>query len=376
MVRFDRYMLSQLLWLFGFFALVLVAVFWINRAVRLFDRLIADGQSALVFIEFSALGLPRLIMTVLPIATFAAVIYVTNRLNNESELTVMKATGASPWRLARPVLVFGLIAALMMSVLTHILVPAATQQLSEREVEISRNVTARLLTEGTFLSPASGVTFYTRSISDDGVLNDVFLSDRRMAQERIMYTASQAYLVRNDAGTSLIMVDGLAQRLEVATARLSTAKFQDFSFDITTLMKSDDDSTPSLRTTSTPDLLSDWAATAEQTKSSPGAVADELHSRITRATFCFVTALIAFATLLVGGFSRFGVWREIVIAFFLLVALEGMHSSLSQQIVNDARLWPILYLPSMAGGVLVLGLLSRAAGDQSSLWRRFRRGAA
>ena len=56
--KFDRYMLSQLLVLFGFFSLVLVAVFWINRAVVLFDRLIGDGQTALVFLEFTALGRP------------------------------------------------------------------------------------------------------------------------------------------------------------------------------------------------------------------------------------------------------------------------------------------------------------------------------
>ena len=48
MARFDRYMLSQLLVLFGFFALILISIYWINSAVRLFDRLIADGQTALV----------------------------------------------------------------------------------------------------------------------------------------------------------------------------------------------------------------------------------------------------------------------------------------------------------------------------------------
>ena len=68
MARFDRYLLSQLLALFGFFSLVLVAVYWINQAVGLFDRLIGDGQTALVFQEFSALGLPNLIRMVLPVS--------------------------------------------------------------------------------------------------------------------------------------------------------------------------------------------------------------------------------------------------------------------------------------------------------------------
>lgn len=375
MVRFDRYMLSQLLWLFGFFALVLVAVFWINRAVQLFDRLIGDGQTALVFLEFSALGLPRLITTVLPIATFAASVYVTNRLNNESELTVMMSTGSSPWRLARPVAMFGIISALLMSVLSHVLVPAATQQLTEREVEISRNVTSRLLTEGAFLSPTAGVTFYTRTIGDDGVLMDVFLADRRAPDERVIYTAAEAYLVRNGEGTSLIMIDGLAQRLATSDNRLSTAKFQDFSFDISPLIKSDAQIAPSLQYMRTDALMTGWDIVARDVATTTGAVAEELHSRFARAAFCFVTAMIGFATLLVGGYSRFGVWREVVIAFLLLIALDGIRSALSGPVLADARLWPILYAPSAIGMVLTCGLLWYASGGGARL-RSWRRGAA
>ena len=143
MARLDRYLLSQLLVLFGFFALVLVAILWINRGVSLFDQLISDGQSVFVFLEFTALGLPRLITTILPIAAFASAVYVTNRLNNESELTVMQATGSGPFRLARPVLIFGLIVFLMASALHHLLMPLANQQLEHREAEIAQNPRAR-----------------------------------------------------------------------------------------------------------------------------------------------------------------------------------------------------------------------------------------
>ena len=374
MVRFDRYMLSQLMWLFGFFALVLVAVFWINRAVRLFDRLIGDGHTALVFLEFSALSLPVLITRVLPIATFAAAVYVTNRLSNESELTVMMSTGTSPWRIARPVAVFGLLSACMMSLLSHALVPIASQQLAEREVEISKNITARLLTEGEFLSPAQGVTFYTRSVGQDGVLRDVFLSDRRNPDQRMIYTAAEAYLVRNAGGTSLIMVDGLAQRLMEDTRSLATGKFHDFTFDITTLIKTEEQITQQLPFMTSDRLMSDWDGIAQQLSVPKGYVAEELHARFARAAFCVVTALIGFSTLLIGGFSRFGVRREIVIACVLLVALDGMRGSLSGPVLANAALWPILYTPAVLGGSIVCGLLWWSSGGR--LFRRAVRGVA
>ncbi|MEZ5715915.1 MAG: hypothetical protein R3D85_12530 [Paracoccaceae bacterium] len=60
MARFDRYLLAQLLVLFGFFSLVLVSVYWINRAVQLFDKLIGEGsQTAWIFAEFTALTCRR-----------------------------------------------------------------------------------------------------------------------------------------------------------------------------------------------------------------------------------------------------------------------------------------------------------------------------
>ena len=89
MTRLDRYILAQLLWVFGFFSLVLVSVYWVNKAVSLFDRLISDGQPMSVFLEFTALSLPMLIRTVLPISAFVATLQVTLGLLRNSEVAVV-----------------------------------------------------------------------------------------------------------------------------------------------------------------------------------------------------------------------------------------------------------------------------------------------
>ncbi|MGB3243727.1 MAG: LPS export ABC transporter permease LptF [Sulfitobacter sp.] len=371
MGRVDRYMLSQFLVLFGFFALVLVALFWINRAVVLFDRLIGDGQSAMVFLEFTALGLPRLITTVLPIAAFSGAVYVTNRLVGDSEMTVLQSTGTGPWRLARPVLVFGLCVALMMSILSHFLVPLAQEQLNKREKEISQNVTARLLTEGTFLHPTEKLTFYTRMIDEDGVLRDVFLSDRRNPDEGVIYTAAEAYLVRNGEGSTLIMVDGLAQRLDNTDKRLATAKFRDFSFDISALVNRDTAEHLTITNMTTPALMGNWDSLMQQANETRGAIAEEVHSRFAQPLFCIVAAMVGFSTLLVGGFSRFGVWREVVIAFGLLIAIDGLRSVVVDPVRDNADLWPMMYLPAALGAVLVIAMLFQASNPN---WlRRLRR---
>ncbi|MGV6848109.1 MAG: LPS export ABC transporter permease LptF [Marinibacterium sp.] len=353
MSKFDRYVLSQYLLFFGFFALILVAVFWLNKAVILFDVLVGDGQSALIFLEISALALPRLIRMVLPIATFAAVVYFTNRLSNESELTVMQATGSSPWQLSRPALAFGLVTAAMMAVLTNVLLPASVARLQLREAEISQNVAARLLNEGSFLHPAKGVTFYIREIGSDGALNDVFLSDRRESDQTTLYTAARAFLVRTDqGGARLIMVDGLAQTLSARNRTLSLTHFDDFSYDISALIPKSVTGARNYRAIPTWELMTRMRRIETEEGITRGTLMEELHSRITRPVNCVAIALLGFSTLLLGRFSRFGLWRQLIGAFFLLVGLETLRGAVSPPVLANPGLWPLMYLPTLAGFAL------------------------
>lgn len=355
--------------LFGFFALVLVLVYWVNRAVVLFDQLIANGQSAAVFLEFTALTLPNVVRVVLPVAAFAGTIYVTNRLTSESELVVVQATGYSPWRLVRPVMVFGTIVFLMSSVLAHLLVPFSTARLADRTAEISENMTARLLSEGRFLHPAKGVTFYIREISSVGVLQNVFLTDARTEGRTITYTAREALLVRGDGSPSLVMIDGMAQAYDVEGRRLSITRFEDFAFDLDGLISNIGRGRARPNELSTPALL----AASEEAQALTGATRDvliaEAHERISNALNGFVAPLIGFAILLLGGFSRFGIWRQIIGAILALILIQMLTQAGQGMVRGNASVWPVAYLGPSVGLLGVVVILSLAA--HPAFFRRF-----
>ncbi len=361
MTRFDRYMLSQFMVLFGFFALVLVSIFWINKAVRMFDRLIGDGQPAWVFLEFTALTLPGVIGVVLPIATFAGAVYVTNRLTTESELTVVQASGYSPVRLIRAVAIYGIIIGLLMSLLSHYLIPASLTQLRLREAEVSQNITAKLLTEGEFLHPAPGITFYIRDITPEGELRDVFLSDRRNTVNPVTYTSSRAYLVSEGGSTKLVMVEGLAQNYRDDSNRLYTTHFDDFSYDISSLISRDPANLNKVDFAHTQELFLSPRAVAKRTGASMGEVMYELHGRFAQAFMCVIAAMIGFATLLLGTYSRFGVWWQIITAFLLLVGVKLIEGGVSGIVLSNAMTWPLMYLPTFVGGLITLLLLYLSA---------------
>ncbi len=357
MGRFDRYMLSQLLVLFGFFSLVLVSVYWVNRAIGLFDQLISDGQNALVFLEFTALTLPYVIMIVLPISGFVAAVYVTNRLSSESEMVVLQTAGAGAFRIARPVLFFGIIVAILVSILAHYLVPAARSELAGRTVEISRDITARFLKEGQFLTPTSDITVYIRNITDLGELEELFLEDQRNPDAIVTYTAQKALLVRGEEIPRLVMFDGLAQTYRPETGRLSTVAFDDFAYDISGLISTDTQRTRDLRELPTRVLLD---PSAKDLESAYGEKADflfEAHDRFASALMAIVAPLIGFAALLVGGFSRFGVWRQVVVGVVLIIIVQMVANSAEELARADAKLFWMAYLGPLSGGLIAYALL-------------------
>ncbi len=360
MSRLDRYLLSQLLGLFGFFSLVLVAVYWINRAVGLFDQLIGDGQSALVFLEFSLLTLPNVIRLVLPISAFAATVYAVNRLMQESELVVVQAAGFSAFRLARPVLAFGLIVMVMMLVLMHVLVPASRSALANRSAEISQNVTARFLNDGQFMHPALGITLYIGKITQTGELNDLFLSDERGAAERVTYTARRALLVRGDVAPKLIMLDGSAQTVTRADRRISVTRFADFTLDLAGLVSVGGRSGRTLDEMSTYDLLNPTEATLTELGESREAFLSEGNARFAMPMLAVATPLVGFAALMLGGFSRFGLWRQMGAAVFALILLQLVNTWAAAASLQAASMAALVYAAPVLGFALAAGLLWKA----------------
>ncbi len=365
----DRYVLSQMLTLFGFFALVLAGIYWINRAVDLFETLISDGQSALVFVEFSLLTLPTVIRLVIPVAAFAAAIYVTNRMRGESEIAVLQAAGLSPLRGLRPVLVFGLCAGALCFALAHVLGPLAKERLAARSDQLAGDVTASLLAEGRFLHPTDGVTLFIGEIGSDGELGGIFLSDRRAEDGSTTYAARTATLVPGPQGPQMVMYDGIAQTLDSA-GRLGTTRFEDFSFGISSLERGGGGASGDARELGNIPSTELWAApeaTAREAGEDVRRVALELGERTTQAAQAVVAPILAYAVMMLGAFSRFSAWRQILGASVALILYDlGDNVVLDATVSGDLPVAAIA-LPTLATLAVSLALLLRAARPG---WRR------
>lgn len=359
MNRFDRNVFFQLVSAFSFFALILALVFWINRAVVLLDRILANGESIAVFLEISLLTLPTLIQRTLPIAAAVASIYIANRLSDDSELTIARATGFSPLQIAKPAFGFGAVVFVFMSLLSHVILPLADTQFNEAEESLRQNFISRLLTPGEFISPTDDVTIYIREVTSAGVLEDIFLADNRSEDTNVTYTATTAYLIKTDIGPQLIMRNGKAQRYSTEDAGLVVTEFDDFVFDLGSMLVADTGST-----TIDPDILpsTQLFVASTSTQRATTKTRDQLrlvfHERWAGPLLGFVAALIGFTTLLTAKFSRFGATRNILVAVFLLIVIQILNTVFSGLSDDDPSWWIGLYIaPIVAMLILAWQLL-------------------
>ncbi|MEM9317476.1 MAG: LPS export ABC transporter permease LptF [Pseudomonadota bacterium] len=360
MGRYDRYILSQLLVLFGFFSLVLISVYWINQAVDLFDALLADGQNVAVFVEFAALSLPQIMLLVLPVSAFVAVIYIFNRMISESELVVLQTAGLGPLRLLRPVIGFGLMLAALIGVSAHVLTPSARAQFNDRSDQVSQDLSARFLRAGEFLHPTSGLTVFIREITEIGEFRDVFLQDRTDDADETTYTAERALLVLADAGPRLVMFDGFAQAHDPDTGRLAVVQFDDFTYDLAGLIAAPTDRSRDIRELGTGLLLTANRSEAAAYGATVAQMRFVAHDRIVKSLFAFFIPLIGAAALMTGTFSRFGVWPQILMAVGLMVPLQMSWNFTSTFAQRDPTFMWLAYVQPFAAAATTIILITLA----------------
>jgi lipopolysaccharide export system permease protein len=264
-------------------------------------------------------------------------------------LVVMQATGFSAFRLARPVVYFGVIVAVMLLVLMNVLVPASRVALAERSAEITQNVSARFLKDGQFLHPSDGITLYIREIAATGELLDLFLADDRDPDNRAVYTARKALFAKTDTGPKLLMVDGMAQVLTATGQSLSVTRFADFTYDMAGLIAAPKAHDRSMGEVSTVELFSATNALQTETDETQASLLFEAHSRIAQPFMAVAAALIGFSALLLGSFSRFGLWRQVTVAIVLLLGVQAFATLATSIGIKSAQGWVFAYLPPFVG---------------------------
>ncbi|MFQ8430568.1 LptF/LptG family permease [Amaricoccus sp. W119] len=358
MKRLDSYILGQLVGALGFFVLVFTGVVWLTQAVRLIDTVIASGQGASIFLTFSALVMPQVLVIVLPLSAIGAALYAVNKLFGESELVVMMASGLGPFGLLRPVAIFGAIMGAAMAAVLLFLVPAAGTALAERTQAIRSDLAQALIVERQFLHPMPGITLFITDTSREGEMAGIFLNDQREFARPITYSADHALLLREGMEARLVMRDGVAITLNENSQQINTVRFDQFVFDLSELLREQSTRIPRPSEYWVGDLLFPSEEMLASGRYGLGDYVAEGHYKLSLPILAMLYPMVAMVTILAGGYRRSGFGRRVIVAIGVAVILQIVTFATRSEVRGNAAAWPLMYV-SVLLGLVYVGVLAR-----------------
>ena len=367
---FNRYLFRSLSIATTFIAVTLAMVIFLTQSLRFLELVVESGASGTAFLLLTLLALPRFFEIILPLALMAAILFVYHRLIIDSELVVMRATGASPQMLARPALALAGIVMVILLIMTSWLGPVTLSNMQYLRQVIKAQYSTLLFREGVFNPVVDGLTVFVRERNAAGELQGLMIYDARPENETpVTIMAKRGVLVSTENGQQVIVYDGSRQSYKEEKGNLARLDFARYTIDLP------DGSGPVRQRWREPDERTLW----ELFNLDPNNASDqnnrrdfmvEAHRRIVSPFLAPAFAAIALASLLLGPLDRRGMGKRIGAAIIAVVLIESLYLAAFNISRNTDIGLVLMYI--LVFGPLFLGLYflhPRSEGVQNRLIR-------
>lgn len=364
---FERYVFRTSLVAFLSGLGLLTGVVWLAMALRQVDLMSTKGQTLWVFLTVTGLVIPSLVMVIAPIALFIAVLFSLNKLNGDSELIVVSASGLSPARLLAPFAVLTVVATGVVAFTSLWAMPASFREITTQLTKIRADMLTRVIREGQFVYLDNGFVFHYRERAPNGDMHGLFIQDRREAGKTSTYIAEAGRTIEVGAQNYLVLEKGSIQRQSPDSLDPAIISFERYAIDLAQF--GGEDAGPLRpRERGTLDLIN-RDPNEPMVKAMDGRFRQELHDRFLNPLYAVVFAMIAFAALNQPRTTRQGRGLAIGVAILAGLGLRIAGFGTSAMLVRSSgAIWLAYGLPGLAFlAALFYSLRPDAAG---TLWRR------
>jgi len=317
----ERYIVRTTMSAFALVLGSLTAVIWATYALRDFDLVTSQGQTLLAFVGITVMLVPGLALVIAPVAFMIALVYTLNKLNTDSEIIVMSASGMSPWRIYRPFLFVSFIIAGIVAALSIYIAPKSQREVRTLITSVRADLIANIIQPGRFTTLEGGLTFHISERLPNGELSGILIDDRRDPNEQSTFLAERGQLVESDGGTFLVLEQGSVQRHEAKQRDPTIVQFERYAFDITRFAGAGASPTFNASERYLWDLASP-DPNDPYVKANAGRIRAEFNDRLLAPLYPIVFGLIAFAILGSPRTTRQSRGLSILLAVGLILALR------------------------------------------------------
>ncbi len=230
---FDRYVFKNLGIATSFVAIILAAIILLTQSLKFLELIIESGASSLAFWSLAFMALPRFFEVILPIATMIGTIFIYQRMNSDSEITVMRAAGVSPFQLARPALILSILITILLLFISTWLAPTSLSNMNKMRQVIKTQYSTLIFREGIFNNLGDDLTVYIRNRNSNGELEGLIIHDSRPKNDvPSTILAKRGVIIARDNGSQVLVYNGSKQDINPRTGALNRLDFERYSIDL------------------------------------------------------------------------------------------------------------------------------------------------
>ncbi|MBI5476394.1 MAG: LptF/LptG family permease [Ignavibacteriales bacterium] len=147
---------------FLFAFLTLMFIFLLQFLMRAIEQLVGKGLSPLVIGELLMLSLSWMIVLAVPMAVLVATLMAFGKLSSQNEITAMKASGMSLYRMIAPVILFSLLLTYLLIEFNNKILPEANHRFKILMIDIRRTKPTLTIQAGLFSQDIPGYSILAR----------------------------------------------------------------------------------------------------------------------------------------------------------------------------------------------------------------------
>jgi len=162
----DRYILSNHIGPYFFSLAIITFVFVMEFIINALDNLVGKGVGFFTVLEFFSLSLGHMFALIIPMAVMPATLMAFGQLAADNEVTAMKSSGVSLYRMIAPVLAATAILAVALIFYFNMLLPESNHRLANLMLDIGRMKPTLQIKENIFSDGLEGYTILVREKND------------------------------------------------------------------------------------------------------------------------------------------------------------------------------------------------------------------
>lgn len=205
----HRSTLRDLLLTFSLSLAFLNSILMMEKLIRLSLLLSGVGASISDMGRIILYIQPQLLMLTIPMSLLLSILLVYGRMNLDSEIVVLRASGMDFTDISRPVLFLGVICFFATLAVSFYIGPQSSVKLRETISEIIASRATMALEEGTFNSSFKDLVIVVKGKTSADMIEDIFIYDNRKKDEPRVLMAKHGKFSAQDSGDiGLFLTDG------------------------------------------------------------------------------------------------------------------------------------------------------------------------